>query len=1034
MARRLYSRERTRKTPTMPDATHDAAQHELVIRGPEQPEQVLALGATPVSVGRGEDCSAFLVEKKASRKHLTVRVDGEGRIVAEDQGSSNGTWFVGDPEQRILRRVLEDGDVLRIGDTTLTVRATAAATPPPVGGGALLGGTLQLTPTGEAAAPAPEATPSEPTPAEPSPEAARAERTPSVDTVREERRVSSSVDRAALTRGLLVLGVAVVAFFGVETWLGGKAEKASARKDAHLEALRVLESVTEGSEALQKARDAFKNEFPNSPKLSTIDRYLEKVREREAYEQRKQDQVNILFGQLTQIPRSEARFRLRQLKRELPGNEEFARKINRALAQLDSERRQADHEAFIVLEGRVRALLGKGEVARAHRMLKGFDRTHDQLHAELKDRWRGLDTEVVATMKALESDLDKRVDAEKDPSKKRELLAAAWPSLAGTHVGDRIGERLRSAASLAAPRRGSSEPGAAPGTPAQPGAGAPPVPTVRDELLARAEAAEAMLAARNWASGRAALAKLVEETEGGRLQAEWAQRLAEVDTIVSLVEGLTAEAGGDGKLRRKLSTGTWTVEGADAEGVTLASKRKGSTKHAWRDLEGKDVLVLLTPRRPSPEQRRAVAVLAANLGDRDAFVDVLVPLYEKGAVDAGTHMLVARHLYGLPDVPEGGYEAYKGEILDATGVRRRKTEERIAWLHAEAGRVLDAVEKEPGFKKLAKLAAMRDELDTRRRHALTAIFNTVHYPYPYPKDSRYAAVQGEIDKRTKHAREIWDNPFSVTLKRDGKLGKHLQAFDKVVEELQIKKVDTTDIEKAMAPYAMYVTGEPITIRTYYRTVAEKELLAYNRWVMETYNPARTEVATQAERRQVQVTNEYRMLIGYTAIVTPGSAPYASLTPDNAVTILDQAVLEKTMPLKAVRIDNRLVLAARLHSEDMSKRGYFAHQAPPNPATGEGATGPAYRMQKQNYMGMGFSENIAMSASPDKAHQMWIHSSGHHRNILSGWTDLGSGVNGRNFTQNFGNHGGGPAVIQPDTTIRDRPNRGRGGGMRPGTRR
>ena len=999
---------------------------ELVIQCPEQPEQVLTLSTKPSTIGRGEDCDAFIVEKKASRKHLSIRLDREGRIVAEDHDSSNGTWFVGDPEQRILRRVLEDGDVLRIGDTTITVRAAAAAEEKPLVSGSLLGGSLQLTPTGSEPPPPPPAPE-----AEPEPEPAR---TPSVDTVRESAPRPAPVDRTALTRGLVVLGIAVLAFLGVEAWLGGKAEKASGRKDAHLEALKVLEQVANGSTALKEARDAYAREHPNSLELSTIERYLEKVLEREAYEQRKRDEVNILLGQLTQIPRSEASFRLHQLKRELPGNEEFERKINRALAQLKDERRQKDHEAFIVLEGRVRGMLGSGKAAHAHRLLKAFDRTRPEMDAGLKDRWRGLDTETVAKLKSIETDLFKRVDAEKNPAKQREMLAAAWPSLAGTKVGNRIGERLRSAASLAAPREGGPAAGPTPGAPGSvPGAPAPRVPTVADELLARASAAEEKLAARDWAGGRAALAKLVEETEGGRLQDEWKQRLGEIDTIVSLVTVLGEATAEEKKPRRKLSTGTWTVAAADAAGVTLASKSKGTKKHAWADVPEKDVLVLLTPKRPSHEQREAVAVLAANMGERDAFVDVLLPIYEKGNVAPATHALVARHLYGLPAAPEGGYSAYKGEILDASGVQRRKTQERIAWLNGEAGRLLDVVQEDPGFKKLAKLKAMRDELDKRRRYALTAIFNTVHYPYPYPRDARYAAVQGEIDKRTKHAREIWDNPFSVTLKRDGKLGKHLLAWDKVIEELQIKKVDTTDIEKAMAPYAQYVTGEPLTIRTYFRDQAEKELLAYNHWVMTTYNPARIEEASAAERRQVQVTNEYRMLIGYTAVVTPGSAPYASLTKENAVTVLDQAVLQKTMPLRAVRIDNRLVLAARFHSEDMSKRGYFAHQAPPNPATGEGATGPANRMQKHNYMGFGYSENIAMSASPDKAHQMWIHSSGHHRNILTGWTDLGSGVNGRNFTQNFGNGGGGPAQIQPDTTIRDRTNRGRGG-TRPRTGR
>ena len=173
-----------------------------------------------------------------------------------------------------------------------------------------------------------------------------------------------------------------------------------------------------------------------------------------------------------------------------------------------------------------------------------------------------------------------------------------------------------------------------------------------------------------------------------------------------------------------------------------------------------------------------------------------------------------------------------------------------------------------------------------------------------------------------------------------------------------------------------------------------------------------------------------MLLGYTAAVKPGAAPYDSINRDNVVKILDQAEILKTSPLRALRIDNRLVLAARLHSEDMSKRGYFAHQAPANPATGEGPTGPADRMMKQEYIGFGYSENIASSPSPTQAHTMWCHSSGHHRNILSGWTDLGSGVGGRNFTQNFGLGGGAKPQVYPDTSIRKRQGGAPRGGQRP----
>ena len=132
-----------------------------------------------------------------------------------------------------------------------------------------------------------------------------------------------------------------------------------------------------------------------------------------------------------------------------------------------------------------------------------------------------------------------------------------------------------------------------------------------------------------------------------------------------------------------------------------------------------------------------------------------------------------------------------------------------------------------------------------------------------------------------------------------------------------------------------------------------------------------------------------------------------------------------MPLRAVRVDNRLVTSARDHSLDMARRGFFSHFAPPNPATGTGRTSPHERMGGAGYSGYGSSENIANGATaPARAHWMWIHSSGHHRNILSGWSDLGSGQAGRLWTQNFGTGGAARTVIAPDTEIHYPERRGR----------
>ncbi len=986
---------------------------ELVITCPGQPELVLEVGDAPITVGRGEDCSAFLIEKKASRKHLTIRRTRSGSVVAEDHDSSNGTWFVADAgeDQRFLRRVFEEGDVLRIGDTRIQLRPSAgAAAAAPV-----VSGTLMLQPASSDAPKAPQ----------PEPQPAMA-RTPSVearwdDEPRPSRQPESN---KALTRGLIICAAAIAVFAGVELYLGKKAGQKSVRKEAHLEALRILEHVGGSTEEFAKLRDGFRAKHPMAPELMTLNRYLERMRDREAFVRTKRDALNQLQGQMDLAQRSDVRMRLLQLMRELPDQPDYVQDITRMLTDLDRRKAAEDLEVLRTLEASVSKLRAKKEYARAQRLLRAFESTHEGMGVEAAERWRALSADVTEEVQATSAALWKTYGLEKDPSKQRALLAEAWPALVGTKAGDLISEKLRSAAALAAPRTGTPwVPGqpARPGT--QPGNATPSVPTVTDELLARAKKAEELLSQRDWVGGRAALADLAVKAEGGRLQVEWKARLGEVDSVLGLVRTLAEAADAERKPRRKLSSGSWSVTNADPAQVTLTSKRKGSLIHKWSDLPEQDVLTLLTPARITVPQRKAVAILAANLGDRKAFVEALLPVYEKGGDLAGLNTVVARHLYGRSTPPEGGYRAYKGELLDAAGFKRRQTQERVAFLKTDADRVLGLLAKESAFKKLAKLKALRTELDVRRTYALTAIFNTKHYPYPYQKgSSNYRAVQGEIDRRTARVKEIWDDPMRIVVKRAGQLAKHLDAWDAIVSELEAKEIDVEDLKAKIEPYALYVTGEPISIREFYTSQAEAEWLSYNRWVMEAYNPARTEFAKESERKQVQVTNEYRMMIGFTAAVNPGAAPYDSITKDNVIQVLDQAVVAKLSPLRAVRVDNKCVRAARAHSEDMAMRGYFAHQAPPNPATGAGATGPADRMRTHGYHGFGYSENIAMSASPTQAHMMWIHSSGHHRNILSGWTDLGSGVGGRNFTQNFGTGGGDRPEIRADTAVREREGR------------
>jgi pSer/pThr/pTyr-binding forkhead associated (FHA) protein len=78
----------------------------------------LVLGREASERGRlGED-------SRLSRRHARVYVDGAGRPMVEDLGSTNGTWI---NEQRLTdARIVSNGDVLRVGQTTFEIKVPVA--------------------------------------------------------------------------------------------------------------------------------------------------------------------------------------------------------------------------------------------------------------------------------------------------------------------------------------------------------------------------------------------------------------------------------------------------------------------------------------------------------------------------------------------------------------------------------------------------------------------------------------------------------------------------------------------------------------------------------------------------------------------------------------------------------------------------------------------------------------------------------------------------------------------------------------------
>jgi len=89
----------------------------VVVEGPAQGAN-FPLTLPLVSVGRDDTCTFQVLDPLVSRKHLQVRLDTKvGKHIAGDYRSAHGVYV--NDKQIVLDTVLNDGDRIKIGNTTL---------------------------------------------------------------------------------------------------------------------------------------------------------------------------------------------------------------------------------------------------------------------------------------------------------------------------------------------------------------------------------------------------------------------------------------------------------------------------------------------------------------------------------------------------------------------------------------------------------------------------------------------------------------------------------------------------------------------------------------------------------------------------------------------------------------------------------------------------------------------------------------------------------------------------------------------------
>jgi len=449
------------------------------------------------------------------------------------------------------------------------------------------------------------------------------------------------------------------------------------------------------------------------------------------------------------------------------------------------------------------------------------------------------------------------------------------------------------------------------------------------------------------------------------------------------------------------------IEQADEAGLALNGKHCD-----WKDAPFELLGRAAAAARVSPGARAGLVferLARGNAKEQEAALVDLGRMLEKKeleAHDASAAVARARK----ETLPARGYVFRKGQWFDADGLESAahasalealglsfesasaaERETRLAALDAlgEEGRLraergletrwrnaASEIERSPVFEGLVALGKEHAELEARRKHALELIFDEQKYFYPYnppecpqEKAKLYAGVQQEVDTRVAAVRESWKNARRVHLPEKLRV-----AVEELGWNARVRKPRKLELAwpAELPEWARWIDtrAESVDLATFACDASERARLdqdvrvaAFNASAFATKDSDKLAEANSEERAELAITNEYRRLLGRALLAW----------------------------------NRKLQLSAQKHADYQSLTGDFGHFEK-DPAR----HGPVERMRAEGYKGGG-GENCHMGDSgAEGAHQGWIHSSGHHRQILSPDAhELGVAISGSYWTQNFG---------------------------------
>jgi len=282
-------------------------------------------------------------------------------------------------------------------------------------------------------------------------------------------------------------------------------------------------------------------------------------------------------------------------------------------------------------------------------------------------------------------------------------------------------------------------------------------------------------------------------------------------------------------------------------------------------------------------------------------------------------------------------------------------EECAAYLLEKRKAILALLSRKDVGRALAKLQHLALDLHKKRRAALAFI-----------SDGRKFTKRrghGQVSKLVARARSAYEAEYHIPRfsRSTARWVDRLFEYDEYLARLgRSQRADYAPYRKSL----LLLKRAHLSVRNFPVSGGEFHLHAYNEKVMKINGRVKFHLSRE-ERRAIRLTNTYRMIMG----------------------------------MRALLINASLVEAARQHSREMKRLGYFSHTSPKAKFRTPWERAELFGYPRGACMGEGIAH---CGRSAGAAHGAWLRSPPHHRNKLNpNYVDIGIGHVAGRWTEMFG---------------------------------